>query len=353
MFRPVLGAGLTALIALQASCADLVEPAGAQSAELQNIEALLQQVLERLDTLEAREARRSEEVLASLDTVVVVAQQPGEVGTIGAQLEATICFERSRKLTGGGETRIKLDGRGMGNVGVDAYGNGAQAFVLGMAGQVIEAKPAAEWDFKGTICAKGYGDRDLGSLRSILSGIHQSVSATQLASVATALDLSGTRMSSSLDVVPSLSWSQFGFGQGTASNLVSSLPLPADLAGLLSNPSGILDRAADAAQYAIDRLCSQTLFTGDFAQRAQDACALRDRLGVTQVVNTVEALDGLPSTLSAMDLDLASVCSRVNSMRVQDLTIPGVVVNFPLGIGSVTTFPRFTASLFPGVGAAC
>jgi hypothetical protein len=341
------------LLAVQPACSDLVEPAGAQDADLQRIEALLQQVISRLDTLEARQTRYNSEIVSSLDTLVVVVQQPGDPGTIGVQLEATVCFERSRKLTAEGKTWIELNGRGMGNVGVDAYGNGAQAFVLGMAGQVIEGKPAAEWDFKGTICAKGYGDRDLGSLRDIVGGIVESVSASQLASVASAVDMSGSRMSTSLNAVPSLSMSQFSFGSGMGADLIASLPLPADLAALLADPGVLLGRATEAAQYAIDRLCDQSLFTGDFAQRAADACALRDELTPAQVIGIIRGLDGLPTTISQIGTDLSSVCDGFNAIRTRRLVIPSYSVDFPLGIGTVEVFPGYNQLLFPNQGAVC
>lgn len=352
MYR-LRGIAVIAVLALLPACSDIVEPAGAQSADLQRIEAMLQEVLTRLDTLEARNARRTTEVLASLDTLVVVVQQPGGVGSAGVQLEASICFERVRRLTAEAESKIRLEGRGRGNLGVDAYGNGAQAFVLGLAGQVVQGKPSANWDFKATICGKGYGGSDVGALRDAVAGIVQSVSPDRLATVAGALELNGTRMNSSLDAVPTLSMSQFGFGNGMGSDLVASLPLPSDLASLLSDPNSLLGRASDAADYAIARLCDQSLFTGDFAQRASDACSLRDQLTPSQVIGIVQGLDSLPATLSLYGANLSSVCAGFNAISPQRLVIPSYTVSFPLGIGDVVVFPGYNQRLFPNQGPVC
>jgi hypothetical protein len=398
------------LLAIQPACMDSIDPVSAQTAELQAIQGLLQQVLTRLDTLEAREARRSTEVLARLDTLegavapgAVPAQvlalldtldardarrsdtvraeldtlatfvmQPTPIASGGVQLEAQLCFERSRGLTGEAESKVQVDGEGTGTVGVDAYGNGAKGTVVGTARQVAQVKPKAQWDFKGIICGKAYGElsppaasgaaapADLSALRGILEGMLDAVSGDALATVATATDITGSRMSSALNSVSGLSMSQFAFGRGAASDLVSSLPLPADLATLLEDPSSILSRAVEAGQYAIDRLCSQTLFTGDFAERAQQACDRRNDLPVNRVVDIVQDLEGLPATVSELGSDLASIgldvgsaCGGVNSMRTRVLTVGSHSVTFPLGIGTVETFPGFSRALFPGMDAVC
>jgi hypothetical protein len=342
-----------AILILLPACSDVVEPASAQSADLQRVEALLQEVLVRLDTLEARNAQRASEVLAGLDTLVVVVQQPGGGSSAGVQLEAAICFERSRRLTAEAESKIRLEGRGRGNVGIDAYGNGAQAFVLGLAGQVVQGKPSADWNFKATICGKGYGESDVGALRDAVAGIVQSVSADHLATVASALDMNGTRMNSSLDVVPTLSMSQFGFGTGVGADLLASLPLPSDLSSLLADPNSLLGRASDAADYALARLCDQSFFTGDFAQRASEGCSLRDQLSPAQVVGIVQGLDSLPVTLSLYGANLSSLCTGFNTISPQRLVIPSYTVNFPLGIGDVMVFPGYNQRLFPNQGPVC
>ncbi|HXV86397.1 MAG TPA: hypothetical protein VD793_06845 [Gemmatimonadales bacterium] len=427
------------LLLSQSACLDSVEPVGAQTAELQAIQAALRQVLERLDTLEAREGRRAQDamtrldsldarggrrgidILAGLDTLLLAVgnpgdpgslqrvvldrldsldarqerrstlalerfdtldtrsgaaiaeldtltrfvMQPNDPGSIGVQLEAQLCFERSRKLTGEAESKVQVDGQGTGTVGVDAEGNGAKGMVNGTARQVVQLKPSAEWDFKSTICGKGYGERDLGSLRDIVTGLLDAVTGSALATAATSTDMTGTRMSTSLNSVAGLSMSQFGFGAGGAADLVNSLPLPSDLADLLQNPAGILQRAAEAGQYAIDQLCSQTLFTGSFAERASAACDLRDELNVGQVVTLLQNLGSLPgavsglesglaslgSTVTGISNDVTSACNTLNSMRVKNLSIPSYRVT--ILSTEYTVFPGYNQPLFPGLAAAC
>ena len=427
LVRNLLAVASLSLFITQTACMDGIAPIDAQTAELQNIQSLLRTALERLDTLEARDARRAQEllqrldtleategrrsaaVLASLDTLVLSVGQPGDPGSLirqvlermdtleareagrsqlalerldtlserssslladldtltvaflepedpgslGVQLEATLCFERSRNLTGQAESKVQVDGKGTGTVGVDAEGNGAKATVNGAARQVVQLTPKAEWAFKGTICGKGYGDYDLGSLRDLIEGMLNSVSAASLAGVGTSVDMTGTRMNSSLTSVSGLSMSQFPFGGGAAADVINSLPLPSDLADLLQNPSGILDRAAAAGQYAIDRLCGQTLFTGEFAERAAAACDLRNTLSVEQFLTIFQGLNGLPSTVSQIGANLNSVCDGVNLIRQKRLIIPSYTVAFPLGIGDVQVFPGYNQLLFPTQGAVC
>ena len=166
--------------------------------------------------------------------------------------------------------------------------------------------------------------------------------------------MDGSRLGRAVDAVAGFSLADFRFGRGAGAALLSSLPLPPDVANLIENPENIVQRATEAAQFAVDKVCSQTLFSGEFAQRATQACNLRGQVPTPQeLIGILQGLDGLPATLGGLREDLSDTCGAVNAMRPARVTIPPVDVAFPLGIGDVRTFPGFDRALFPGVAAVC
>jgi hypothetical protein len=166
--------------------------------------------------------------------------------------------------------------------------------------------------------------------------------------------MDGSRLGRAVDAVASFSLADLRFGSGAGAALLNSLPMPPDVANLLRNPETILQQAAQATQFAIDKVCSQTLFTGEFAQRASQACTLRGQVPDGQaLIGILRGLDGLPTTLGGLQDHLSGTCGAVNAMRPARVTIDPVDVTMPAPVGTVRVFPGFDRALFPGVGAVC
>jgi len=176
--------------------------------------------------------------------------------------------------------------------------------------------------------------------------------------------MTGARAGQALDALSSLSMSNLPFGGGGASALINSLPLPDDIRGMINDPSRVFTRASSAGQFAIDRLCSSTLRVGEFADVVSAGCTLRNQVPSPQeVIGILSGLEGLPTTLQTvntslgtmqtslggLDAAMASVCNRVGSITGANLIIPSRSITI-LG-NSYTTFPGYSAPLFPTLGA--
>lgn len=333
---------------------------------------LLVAVLAKLNALESRleqEARFARARFDSLAAAGGIALAPTPKAEV--VLEASLCGNFAFQADGKLESSLSLWGGGEGMLGVDAYGNGAKGLVRGFATQDVKVVPAGGASLTLQLCAKGTGGLAFaspmasgsavaaaapvpGSAETLLRSVLQSVPADNLAAAATRLGMDGSRLGRAVDAVASFSLADLQFGSGGAVNLLNALPIPADITNMLRNPETILQRAAQASQFAIDRVCGQTLFTGEFAQRALQACDLRGQVPSGQaLIGILQGLDGLPTTLGGLRTDLLQACGVVNAMRPARVTIPSKTVTFPLGIGDVEVFPGFDRALFPGLAAAC
>jgi len=375
--RPLLAVTLLTTLVTGFGCADAPSApatASADPAAVANLSdrELLVAVLTKLNALESRleaEARFARARFDSLAAAGGNALAPTPKAEV--VLEASLCGNFAFQADGKLESSLSLWGGGEGMLGVDAYGNGAKGLVRGFAVQDVKVVPAGGASLTLQLCAKGTGGLAFaspmasgsavaaaapvpGSAETLLRNVLQSVPADNLAAAATRLGMDGSRLGRAVDAVASFSLADLQFGSGGAANLLNALPIPADITNMLRNPELILQRAAQASQFAIDRVCGQTLFTGEFAQRALQACDLRGRVPSGEaLIGILQGLDGLPTTLGGLRTDLLQACGVVNAMRPTRVTIPSKTVTFPLGIGDVEVFPGFDRALFPGLGAAC
>lgn len=368
----VLGAGF--------ACADAPSaPASAQNdpRALSNLSdhELLVAVLTKLNALETRLEEETRFARARFDSLAAVGGiQLAPTPKAEVVLEASLCGNFAFQADGKLESSLSLWGGGEGMLGVDAYGNGAKGLVRGFATQDVKVVPAGGASLTLQLCAKGTGGLAFagspmasgaagpiaravtvpGAAEALLRNVLQSIPADNLAAAATRLGMDGSRLGQAVDAVASFSLADLQFGSGGAANLLNALPIPADITNMLRNPETILQRAAQASQFAIDRVCGQTLFTGEFAQRASQACDLRGQVPSGQaLIGILQGLDGLPTTLGGLREDLLDACGAVNAMRPARVTIPSKTVTFPAGIGDVEVFPGFDRALFPGLSAVC
>jgi hypothetical protein len=370
MNRTMAAGGLVLALSLPSSgCNDVVS---AQNNDLAEIRNLLQTMSVRLDSIDAREARQHDSlatVLAALSTTVsniAVGVGVGVDPTIGgaAALEGSLCFQYGWAGAARFRTNITLRGRGDATVGVDGYGNGGTANIDAFAGQAVSVIPQGGASTTLQVCAKLSGQAGLNAAaagagpnmqvtdatKALLQNLIASVGSDQLLAAATARSMTGARAGQALSALTSLSLSDMPFGGAGAAGLVGALPLPSDMSALLADPSKILDKAAEAGTYAVDRICDQKLFTGEFAGKLDDACNLRTQLpSGTELINILNGLNGLPGTVGTLQTSLSHVCSALGSMVPETLTIPAVTVDFPLGIGPIQTFPGYSRRLFPGL----
>ena len=176
----------------------------------------------------------------------------------------------------------------------------------------------------------------------------------KMAAAASALRMDGSRVNAGLDAITALSSGDLGFGRGAAAGLIAGLPLPAGIANLISNPLSILQKAAEAVQFAGDQLCSQNIFGGELGPLASQGCALRGQFPAPgTLINTLQGLDGLPATLGSLKSSVLGACATLTDMLPARIVIQPVDVTFPLGIGEVRVFPGFNRAVFTGVGSGC
>lgn len=367
---------LLALLALTTGCSDEptapTAPGDTDALLNQTDRQLLVAVLDKLNAMEARLEHEAQFARARFDSLAsaggaTFAPTPNGSFEIEASLCGSFVFQADGKL----ESSLSLWGGGEGMLGVDAYGNGATGLVRGFATQDVKVVPAGGGAITVQLCAKGIGGLAFGgspsadpaiagvppvagAAEAFLRDLLQSVSVDQLATAAGRLRMTGAGLGNAVDAVSSFSLSDLRFGRGAGAALLGALPMPADVAALLSNPENILQQAVEATQFAVDKVCDQSLFTGPLAQRASQACTLRDQVPSAQsLIGILQGLNGLPATLTSLGSDLADACGAVNAMRPARVTIDPVSVNFPLGIGTVQVFPGFDRGLFPGLGAIC
>ena len=371
---------LLAVLGTGFGCADTPSaPASAQndpavSSNLSDHE-LLVAVLTKLNALEARLDAEARFARAHFDSLTAAGGiQLAAAPKAEVVVEASVCGNFAFQADGKLESSLSLWGGGEGMLGVDAYGNGAKGLVRGFATQDVKLVPAGGASLTLQICAKGTGGAEFfqsptasgaaapiagaapvpGAAADMLRNLLQSVPADNLAAAATRLGMDGSRLGRAVDAVSSFSLADLQFGGGGAATLLNALPIPPDIANVVRNPETILQRAAQATQFAIDRVCSQTMFTGEFAQRALQACNLRGQVPSGQaLIGILQGLDGLPTTISGIRSDLVEACGVVNAMRPARVTIPPASVTFPAPIGDVQVFPGFDRALFPGLAAAC
>jgi hypothetical protein len=372
-----------------AACGDAspTAPASAQAAQAEAIQAqekpettatdleamsdreLLIAVMGKLNALEARMENESHAVYARIDSLisgnafagftgqVMAAQEAKKGARAEAVVEAQICYEYDFRANMSMASTVALGAAAQAGAGVDAYGNGAQGQAGAFARQKVEVEPGASGGAVFQVCIRG--NAGIGVEESPLIQDAVQIARSRVADMQATADLLGfdpTGLYQGIGSIASFSLSDLQFGRGAAPALVSSLPLPSDLANLMSDPAGILQRAADAGQYALDQLCSQTLFTGELAQLGSQACDLRDQTpSVAELIAILQGLDGLPNTLAALDGNLFSVCENVNDMLDASISIPRrqatIFAGQSIGTFSLertfTTFPAFNADLFP------
>jgi hypothetical protein len=366
-------AGVLALaLALpNSACNDVV---GAQDNDLAEIRAMLETVLTRLDEIETRVARQDTATSADLAALSsAVGKVAVGVGvdvdpTVGgaAQLEGSICVQYGFAAAARFHSAITLRGRGDAKVGVDAYGNGGVASINAFGGQSIGIMPQGGLSATLQACAKLSGTAGLNTAaggagsnlqvtdetKTLLQNLVASVGSSQLAAAASARNMTGPRVAQALNALTSLSAGDLPLGGGGAASFVGALPLPGDMSEMLTNPSRILDKAADAGAYAVARICDQKLLTGEFAGKLDDACNLRsDMPSGTTLMNILQGLDGLPTTVGTLQNSMDRVCNTLGTMTPATFSIPAMYVDFPLGIGTVQTFPGYSRRLFPGLSA--
>jgi hypothetical protein len=372
MYRMTVGGGLVLALGLATTaCNDVMS---AQSSDLAVIRSMLETVMVRLDSIDARALREHDSLtteLAALGTTVsniAVGVGVGVNPTVGgqAQLEGSLCFQYGWQAAARFHSAITLRGRGDATVGVDGYGNGGTANIDAFGGQSIGVMPQGGASANLQVCAKLSGQAGINSAaagagpnmqvtdatKTLLQNLIASVGSDQLAAAASARNMSGPRAAQALSALTSLSTGDLPFGGAGAASLVGALPLPADMSALLSDPSKILDKAAAAGAYAVDRICDQKLFTGEFAGKLNDACNLRNQMpSGTTLIGILNGLDGLPATVGTLQSSMTQVCNTLGTMTPETLSIPAVTVTFPLGIGPIQTFPGYSRRLFPGLSA--
>lgn len=368
--KTAAGAIVLAIGLANTGCNDVVS---AQNNDLAEIRSMLETVLVRLDSIDARMVRQDTAAatqLAALSTTVgkiAVGVGVGVDPTVGgqAQLEGSLCFQYGWEAAARFHSAITLRGRGDATVGVDAYGNGGTANIDAFGGQSIGVMPQGGASANLQVCAKLSGQAGINSAagagpnmqvtdatKILLQNLIASVGSDQLAAAASARSMAGPRAAQALSALTSLSTGDLPFGGGGAANLVGALPLPTDMSALLTDPSKILDKAADAGAYAVNRICDQKLFTGEFAGKLNDACNLRNQMpSGTTLIAILQGLDGLPATVGTLQNSMSQVCNTLGTMAPATFSIPAVTADFPLGIGTIQTFPGYSRRLFPGLSA--
>lgn len=371
----------TALVVL-ASCRDplRVEPAGAQNAQ---IEATLTQLLAKVDSLQRLVVSQGDSLTGRLTAIDETLAELGiDVGVgVGAsaaaytQLEGSVCYSHNLAARTRLHSQVTLKATGGGTLGVDAYGNGATGQLAAVGVQSIGFMPEGRGSLQMQLCGKLTGQLGLDAGASVtltessplvqaLMDVMANVNTSDLAGAASTRSLNGSNLSTGLNALSNLSSAQMQFGSvgGGAAQFVQALPLPDDIRNLVLDPSTVFNQASSAATYATDQLCGQALRVGAFADVVDTGCDLRDQMpSPATVAQVFSSLDGLPTTLGALQGDLNTLQGSVGTLQVAMNNVCGTVGNITQGpltipprtieiLGqSYTTFPGYSARLFPGM----
>jgi len=379
MPRRILYLILVAILPITVSCGDAVSPVNAQTAELAQIQGQLETVLERLNEIEAAQAEQFGQVDDELgtirSTVNDLSVSVGASAGASAAIEGSVCYKTGIAADAGFETSFDLRGQADGMLGVDAYGNGANATLRAKVEQKLPIGVKGGGGLEMQLCGKLTGQTGVEGglsidatdpLVSALQDLTSSVGTAQLANAASTVDLNGSRASQGLNALTSLSPSGISSsltGGGTSA-LASALPLPPDMRTRIEDPRSILTEAGTIAESSVDLLCDPSLQVGEFTTLLSSGCDLRDQVPApADVIDIITGLDGIQLTLDSFDSSLttvqsslasvqsglSSVCNTVGNVTGQRLNIPSRSITI-LG-NSYTTFPGYSADLFPALGA--
>lgn len=337
---------------------------------------LLVAMLTKLDALEARLETETRAVYARMDSFVARVESGGEpLGVLGAppvQKERSRGTQQCLELNFGTEAEFAqlLEALGRAEAGLGAWaGSGAFADLLGrlrLKGEFKVVKGAIqvkkEWCFGRSASRQrtgvfGVASEAAGSNGVLAAANDPNAIEDQIEAAIQALGLTEANASRALDEVARLGSSLPDCRpRDCAASLLSALPLPGDLRSMFANPAELFrQRAGELGDFALEQLCSLDFGSGPFGAQASQACDLRGQMpDVARLVGIFNGLDGLPTRLSALTDNVGSICGRVKQMLNTNLVIPKRTVDFGQPIGEVTTFPGYSARLFPaGLSVSC
>lgn len=369
------------VLPLAAGCGDAVSPVNAQTAELAQIQAQLETVLERLNEIEEAQTEQFGQVDEELGTLgSTINQLAVDVGaSVGASaaIESSLCYKSSIGAQAGYDASLDLRGQADGMLGVDAYGNGGTATLRAKLEQKLGGDVKGANALELQLCGKLTGQTGVEGgagvsidstdpVVALLEDVTASVGTSGLTAAASVVDMNGSRANQGLTLLGSLSPSSLTspLSGGGTSTLADAVPLPPDLRSRIEDPRSVLSDATSIAQSSIDLLCEQSLQVGEFGSLLSSGCDLRDQAPAPgDVLDIVSGLDGIQLTLDSFDSSLTtventlasvenglgSVCNTVGAVTGQRLNIPARTVTI-LGT-TYTTFPGYSADLFPALAA--
>lgn len=321
---------------------------------------LLLAILNKLDALEKRAETESRLMYARIDSVArlytVAGPQAAQPLKPSAGFEAQLCGKLQGTSRGEIKANAEIHGRGLGSVGVHAAGNGAWAGAFAQAGTVTGVITDGRLSGELEICAKLGAESELApTVRALLNDAIAAASnvTSNLATFANSFGVNSTRMNSGISALNSFSISNLRFGQGPAAALLAGLPLPADLRGLLENPRQIFTRTAEAVQFGIDQMCDSPNWPAAVAQLVANACSLRNQFPSAQsLLALLQGLGGIPGLVQQLGSNASELCAAVNFIRPVSFSIPAQHIDLG-ALGTYTTFPGFSRTLFPGLAQVC
>lgn len=370
---------LATILPMAVGCGDAVSPVNAQTAELAQIQAQLETVLERLNEIEAAQAEQFGQVDEDLGTIGStindLSVSVGASAGASAAIEGSVCAKSSLGAQANYRAAFDIRGQADGMLGVDAYGNGANATLRAYLTQKLDAnvKPGASLEMQ--VCGKLTGQTGVESGISLdatdpiiaaLEDLTTAVGTSQLTNAAATVDMTGSRASQGLNVLTGLSPSGLAAsftGSGTSS-LAQALPMPAQMRSRIEDPRSVLTDATTIAESSVDLLCDPSLQVGEFTNLLSSGCDLRDQVPPPEdVIDIISGLDGIQLSLdtfesslttvqnsvASVENGLSSVCNTVVNVTNQRLDIPSRTVT--ILNTTYTTFPGYSADLFPALAA--
>lgn len=329
--------------------------------------AMLAQILAKVDSIESKIDQQSLTINARIDSLEAHIGLAGGGGTVlpAAQIDSILAlasfiadnsssggFELCGSFQLGGELGLELgagaEGRAVGDLGAWA-GTGA------FAGAKIKPALGLKGGLKGALGGGISGCIPLGGStppsRPAPAGPQRSADLDQLSTtlndLAGQFNLNPSNVSQSINSMSTVFQSPSSL---TLANMSGTVPVPPAIASLTNDPLGTVSGyVQNVSNEALDALCNGGGWGSNLSTVVSDACAL-----IPGGLPNVTALATMSTEFPALQNTVSTVCSTINGIGLQQLTIPSYTVDFGSLIGTYTVFPGYNKRLFPNYpGLTC
>jgi hypothetical protein len=350
--RHTLLATSLALNVIFVSCgAEAIAPTLPQETSNAEVLAALADLGQRLDSIDARTARIDENTHDGIQAIVSQLSDPesgfvdalslGLTTSLGTSLEVCVNLEKSMGVA------ASFGPEAEGEVEAKAGPNVIEAKAQGGGEARLTAEVSAELGLGGSLAVALCGSAGQSLDASV--DIPALLAATR--SAIAGLGIDGSRLqnfvTSAANDVGTANY------QSVVAAARTSLPIPSSLDGPLESPISLLTSSPELLDFAMGETCNSSLFMGAPQLQTTQArlCGLTNVPRADTYLGILNGLDGLPTTVNALDSRTASACGALGVIVPARLQIAAQSIT--VASQTFQTFPSIDKRLFPGLNTPC